>query len=533
MSTFQANQRFFRGLLLAFVGASGIHCNEEFYECGKFPERCSFSLKSASSLLVDQVSTLNLEFPNPKLRFAQKLDGYNLLIEQKATDGSLKKANAAYSESVGTDRLFKVSLPGNTFIAGPACLIFPPEGGISDISFGRKSLQLRNPLAFELSSSIAPVYSATAKYPWPIWAGIANKVIYALYEGQESAKRTRQLAKLNNSNFSGTPTVGTALTNPINTFPDSLPTPYAPVLAYAFPSSSIAGSSLVVASLYGSTNNQRVSSCSIDPAPMTLDLDKCNQPMSDSSGMIADNQLIPQTMKSFFAFEAEAGTTVMAYADDKGLLYTNSFTSMTMKLSHPASTTTLAPADDPADPADAWIVVFVGSGFLVDKSAKDLLVVYQNNKSNKVLTRLFDTKFEPGKPLLPRANAAAFESSLNAEIEAGLTTQPMQPISAMALGDINNDGFSDIAIAQHITNPTSNQLLLILNEQGKRAQRESASISIGGTTMNTISSLAIGNLDDDQYGDILATVPAERAIYRLLQKVPSMALPIDCPQKSN
>ena len=45
MSTFQANQRFFRGLLLAFVGASGIHCNEEFYECGKFPERCSFSLK--------------------------------------------------------------------------------------------------------------------------------------------------------------------------------------------------------------------------------------------------------------------------------------------------------------------------------------------------------------------------------------------------------------------------------------------------------------------------------------------------------
>ena len=83
---------------------------------------------------------------------------------------------------------------------------------------------------------------------------------------------------------------------------------------------------------------------------MTLDLDKCNQPMSDSSGMIADNQLIPQTMKSFFAFEAEAGTTVMAYADDKGLLYTNSFTSMTMKPSHPASTTTLAPQTTPQTP---------------------------------------------------------------------------------------------------------------------------------------------------------------------------------------
>ena len=174
--------------------------------------------KSASSLLVDQVSTLNLEFPNPKLRFAQKLDGYNLLIEQKATDGSLKKANVAYSESVGTDRLFKVSLPGNTFIAGPACLIFPPEGGISDISFGRKSLQLRNPLAFELSSSIAPVYSATAKYPGPYGQDCQQGYLRAVRRPR-ICKRTRQLAKLNNSNFSGTPTVGTALTNPINTFP--------------------------------------------------------------------------------------------------------------------------------------------------------------------------------------------------------------------------------------------------------------------------------------------------------------------------
>lgn len=437
-------------------------------------------------------------FSNVYLKFEQLNSG--VLHEKQVT---LTKFGQA-SQFQGLISL-QSSEPGNreAFLAGQACLSV--AGSHGEAFFGKKAVTLTDRLQWEpggiYTDADDPSPQKTNHFPWPLSLNATaepGKIL--LVSDGKTMMRARQLKRIaypGSSIMRGMTVSGAAgAILPLPTL-DPIPTMVAGnnrlILATFFNNTDPSNKDAVVIRDCPASNIDLMTGCL---SPMGAGVDTLPGLLAFTAELKATSDMTPKLMRYIF------------YVDFMKKIYYNTYLDGTENLRH----------DDKkyvGPPLGAWTRVLLALGNLGTECRHCLVASYNDDMAKKQQIVIYSISDTDGSLSL------ISQPELQTEINAAFGSQP---IDALALGDVTQDGTSEVFAARYDSSSQQSSIYSVLKttlgwQPDTQTRDGKAESSITFTSTVPVHSITVGNMDPDDKADLAFAIPAEKKIVFYLNKL--------------
>lgn len=487
----------------------------ELVECS--PENFIVESAQTSSIRIGEAAQLQAKIP-----VFSGQSGVTFMFEQHKKMNGMPAFPRFYYDSkntTGTD-VFSINigptdLSDKGFVTGPACLSVSGVGG--EAGFGKKKVIIVGPFSWKQESTYTDADAvANDKYPWPVWAGIqADGTVVTVNDGRTTDwSRATKIFQYGNTSGSISPSL---ILNPkavrnLAPQPDTLPC----ARLVTSPTDS-ASQRLVIAEPFSlSYSNARLFDC---PPNQT---GAFNSPPSNCQQVTRDitdpTLLLPPKLSSLVAERVVLNgkitqTTLLYYDDGSGNIYSNTYTDSTSNLSHQS-------AKKKATPAGSSSKLFLSVGNLGSDCPHCLVVIYLDILDMNYKTMTYVISDQDG-------SLTSTGETLPAQLNKALSNNK-SPVTAMALGDLDANGISELAIARQSLTQAGLSIIRQTSSQGW--QLDNADTQLQFTTTSTSSKIewiTVGDVNQDGKLDLVAAIPNDKQI-RFFLNQSDRADPIPC-----